>query len=189
MSLKRRTNCRRTGGNPFTRRVWRSSKPADRKADQEALARVEKAIAGDETDRQKLQCSLLVVEPDKKDKRPHVTAYRFINPKTFSSHDARKQERVNALRLYAYLCQEKPFRDPASIKVYVTEIVPRDTGGFDEYDHFPDYFTSETYLSSEEFWNRLGIPFETIQEVISEVAGEFRDKLISGLRKLLPDDR
>jgi hypothetical protein len=175
-------------GNPFLRRVWMADKPEDRAIDREALSRVEKAIAGEQTDRQKLLCSLLVVEPDKHDNRPHVTAYRFINPKTFASHDVRKQERVNLLRLHAYLCQEKPFRDPASIKIYVTEIVPRDTGGFDAYDHYPDYFTSETYLSSDEFWKRMGVPFSKIQTVISEVAREFRNKLIKGLRKLLPDD-
>lgn len=175
-------------GNPFARRVWTADKPEDRSIDRESLSRIEKALTGVLTDRQKLLCSLLVVEPDQRDKRPHVTAYRFINPKTFASHDARKQERVNLLRLYAYLCQEKPFRDPASIKIYVTEIVPRDTGGFDAYDHYPDYFTSETYLSSDQFWERMGVPFTKIQEVISDVAREFRDKLINGLRKLLPDD-
>lgn len=180
----------RTGkGKPFQRRVWtQADNTAAKQKDAEFLKRMNEAIKGSEVETQKLQCSLLVVEPDRSDKRPHIKAYRFINPKTFSSHDTRKQERVNLLRLYAYLCQEKPFRDPLSVKVYVTELLPRDTGGFDGSDHYPDYFSNETYLSSEEFWKLLGVPFSVVKDAISHVAQEFREKLITGLRKLLPNN-
>ncbi len=178
---------RTTKGKPFERRVWSQAENVDAKRrDVEFLNRMNESIKGQEVENQKLQCSLLVVEPDKSDQRPHITAFRFINPKTFSSHDKRKQERVNLLRLYAYICQEKPFRDPHSVKVYVTELLPRDTGDFDGSDHYPDYFSKETYLSSEEFWNRVGVPFSVVKGAISEVAQEFREKLITGLRKLLP---
>ena len=180
----------RTGkGKPFQRRVWTQTENTEAKQkDAGFLKRMDEAISGEEVVNQKLQCSLLVVEPDRSDERPHITAYRFINPKTFSSHDKRKQERVNLLRLYAYLCQEKPFRDPHSVKVYVTELLPRDTGDFDGSDHYPDYFSNETYMSSEDFWNRLGVPFNVVKGAISEVAQEFREKLITGLRKLLPNN-
>jgi hypothetical protein len=175
---------------PFQRRVWSQTQNTEAKRkDKGFLSRIDGAINGDEVETQKLQCSLLVVEPDRADKRPHVTAYRFINPKTFSSHDKRKQERVNLLRLYGYLCQEKPFRDPHSVKVYVTELLPRDTGDFDGSDHYPDYFSTETYMSSEEFWNRLGVPFQAVKKAISYVAKEFREQLIGGLRKLLPNKK
>lgn len=179
----------RSGNNkPFQRRVWTQSQNTKaRQKDGNLLKRMNAAIAGIDVENQKLQCSLLIVEPDQADRRPHVTAYRFINPKTFSSHEKRKQERVNLLRLYAYLCQEKPFRDPHSVKVYVTELLPRDTGDFDGLDHYPDYFSSETYLSSDEFWKRLGVPFSAVKSAISDVAQEFRDRLITGLRKLLPN--
>ena len=174
---------------PFQRRVWTQAENVKaRRKDTAFLKRIDESIGGEEVEQQKLQCSLLVVEPDRIDKKPHVTAYRFINPKTFSSHEKRKQERVNLLRLYAYLCQEKPFRDPHAVKVYVTELLPRDTGDFDSQDHYPDYFSAETYLSSEEFWKRLGVPFGTVKDAISDVAQEFKDQLITGLRKLLPSN-
>jgi hypothetical protein len=172
-------------GKPFQRRVWTQDQNVEAKRkDREFFCRIDRAIKGDEVETQKLQCSLLVVEPDRADNRPHVTAYRFINPKTFSSHDKRKQERVNVLRLYGYLCQEKPFRDPHSVKVFVTELLPRDAGDYDGHDHYPDYFSTESYMSSEEFWNRLGVPFQAVKMAISDVAQEFRQQLISGLRKL-----
>ncbi|MEI8213105.1 MAG: hypothetical protein WCI02_13225 [Planctomycetota bacterium] len=180
---------RSVNDKPFQRRVWTQKENAIAKQkDTSFLKRMDDSITGKEVENQKLQCSLLIVEPDQTDKRPHVTAFRFINPKTFASHDKRKQERVNLLRLYAYLCQEKPFREPSSVKVYVTELLPRDTGDFDDSDSYPDYFSSETYLSSDEFWKRLGVPFSAVRGAISGVAKEFREKLITGLRKLLPDN-
>jgi hypothetical protein len=142
-----------------------------------------------ETENQKLQCSLLVVEPAKGGDKPTVTAYRFINPKTFSTHAKRKEERTNLLRLHAYLCQEKIFRDPHAIKVYVTELLPRQTSNYVSQDHYPDYFSTETYLTSEKFWGRLGVPFDTVKAAIADVAVEFREKLITGFRDLLPTDK
>ena len=77
---------------------------------------------------------------------------------------------MNLLRLYAYICQEKPFREPHSVKAHVTELLLRDTGDYDGSDHYPDYFSSETYLSSEEFWRLLGVPFSAIKGAITAVA-------------------
>ena len=134
-----------------------------------------------------LQCNLLVVEPDRLDKKPHALALRFVNPKTIASHAQRKQERVNLLRLYAYLVQEKVFREPPTIRVTVAELLSRETSGFEEYDYYPDYFSSETYWSSDKLWDFIGVPFDVVTEAIQGVAKEFRERLIHGLRELLPE--
>ena len=88
-----------------------------------------------------LQCNLLVVEPNERDKTIHAMAFRYINAKTISSHPARKQERVNMLRLYALLVQEKIFRDPVTMGVAVAQLLPRYSGDFALGDRYPDYFS------------------------------------------------
>jgi hypothetical protein len=174
---------------PFQARVFTDEQNKDERAkDLAYLKRVESAIAGLESEIQKIQCSLLVVEPASGGNKPTVNAYRFINPKTFSTHAKRKEERINMLRLHAYLCQEKLFREPHTIKVYVAELLPRPTSSFVSHDHYPDYFSTETYLTSERFWERLGVPFSAVKAAIADVAVEFREKLISGFRDLLPTD-
>jgi hypothetical protein len=93
------------------------------------LARVAAAVGGSAVSDVAVQCNLLVVEPPRKDARPHVFALRFVNPKTISSHAQRKQERANLLRLYAYLVQEKIFRDPETIQACIADLLPRQVGG------------------------------------------------------------
>ena len=122
------------------------------------------------------------------DAQPHAWAVRFINPKTISSHAARKQERVNLLRLYAFLVQEKILRDPKQIEVCVAELLPR-YSGFEDRDRYPDYFSSETYWTTCRFWDFVGVPFEVVTCAIQDVAKEFRDRLRSGLRGLLPREQ
>jgi hypothetical protein len=108
---------------------------------------------------------------------------RFINPKTFASHAQRKQERVNLLRLYSYIVQEKLYRQPATIPVCVAELLPREEGGFSRYD----YFSPHTYWTAGQLWHFIGVPFEAVSQAIETVGQEFRERLIMGLRFLLPE--
>jgi hypothetical protein len=88
----------------FQRRAWDEARDGKAAAkDLEHLQRIAKAVGGRAISDVSIQCNLLVIEPDQKDGKPHVFAFRFINPKTVASHAQRKQERVNLLRLYAYL--------------------------------------------------------------------------------------
>jgi hypothetical protein len=97
----------------------------------------------------------------------------------------RKQERVNLLRLYALLVQEKVMRAPQALSVCVAELVPRKTQR-DTQDHYPDYFSSLTHWSNKRLWEFIGVPFEAVQIAIREVATQFREQLNYGLRRLLP---
>lgn len=175
---------------PFQRRTWDEAMDGKSAAkDHECLKRVAKAVGGRALSDVPIQCNLLVIEPDHLDGKPHVFAFRFVNPKTISSHAQRKQERVNLLRLYAYLVQEKAFRDPKTIHVSVAELLPRWEGGFAQYDYHPDYFSPHTYRSASQLWNFIGVPFDVVTEAITNVAHEFRDQLKEGLRFLLPGSR
>lgn len=133
-----------------------------------------------------MQCNLLVVEPDKLGGKPHVWAFRFVNPKTVANHASRKQERVNLLRLYALLVQEKPLRSWDSIHVSLAELLPRHVD-FADLDRYPDYFSAITYWSSDRLWEFIGVPFRVVTLAIQDVAKEFRERLKDGLRDLLPD--
>lgn len=157
----------------------------DQKRDEQHLQEVIGALTGPPVQQVNLQCNLLVIEPNKNDRQPHAWAIRYINPKTFSRHDTRKQERVNALRLYALLVQEKILREPKSIHVCVAELMPRKATSV-RMDHHPDYFSAKTYWNSQQLWEFIGVPFGVVQLAITDVAKEFRDRLKAGLRGLLP---
>lgn len=173
---------------PFERRAWDEAKNGKATIkDTEQLKRVAAAVGGRAISDVAIQCNLLVIEPDTKDGKPHVSAFRFINPKTISSHAQRKQERVNLLRLYAYVVQEKLFREPASIQVCVAELLPRLESDFNQYDYYPDYFSPRTYWNSEQLWDFIGVPFGVVSQAIKNVAKDFREQLHDGLRFLLPD--
>lgn len=175
---------------PFQRRTWTQQQNQDAlEQDGKQLKRIADAVSGTDVADVAIQCNLLVVEPDRHDKKAHAFAFRFVNPKTISSHAQRKQERVNLLRLYAYLVQEKLFREPPTIHVCIAELLPRLRSSFEEYDHYPDYFSSATYMTSEELWRFIGVPFTVVSEAIRNVAAEFRDSLIDGLRDLLPKSK
>ncbi|MBL8745764.1 MAG: hypothetical protein JNK58_05325 [Phycisphaerae bacterium] len=81
--------------------------------------------------------------------------------------------------------QEKILRDPGSLRVGVAALVPRKVDSAHQ-DHYPDYFSTETYWSTERLWQFIGVPFEAVTSAIDEVAGEFRERLKEGLRGLLP---
>ncbi len=157
-----------------------------RERDVHDLVEIANAIGGEQVAEVLLHCNLLVVEPDKLNGEPNVLGFRFANPKTLSSHPMRKQERVNLLRLYALLTQEKPLRESSSVRVYVAEILPRLGNSYGEFDRYPDYFTDKTYWDSQQLWNYIGVPFDVVTCAIQNVAAEFRERLIAGLRGLLP---
>lgn len=154
--------------------------------DRDHLERIARSVDGLDVSDVAIRCNLLVVEPERSDGQPHVYAFRFINPKTISSHAERKQERVNLLRLYGFLVQEKVFRKPSAIRVAVAELLPRKEGGFEHYDYYPDYFSSHTYWPSEKLWEFIGVPFEAVTNALKDVAGQFKQQLTDGLRCLLP---
>lgn len=149
------------------------------------LTEIASAVRGSSLSEVTLQCNLLVIEPYHQDQKQHAWAIRFVNPKTISSHAVRKQERVNVLRLYAFLKKEKILRDADSLSVRVAEYVPRKTQ-FDYYDRYPDYFSAETYWSSEKLWKFIGVPFSVVTVALTEAANQFRNELTNGLRDLLP---
>jgi hypothetical protein len=172
---------------PFQRRLWDAREDAEAVAQDKAqLKRIADAVGGWAIADIAIQCNLLVIEPDQKDGKPHVHAVRFINPKTFSSHAQRKQERVNLLRLYAYIVQEKLYREPAKIHVCVAELLPRQEGAFARYDYYADYFSPHTYWTADQLWRFIGVPFDVVTQAITNVAQEFRERLRSGLKFLLP---
>ena len=153
--------------------------------DREDLEAVATSLKGPPPRVQRLHCNLLVVEPDARDKTIHAYAIRFINPKTFTGADKRKGVRADLLRLYAFLSQEKPFRDPVTIRPCVAELFPRssdasETGGY------PDYFSPLTYWSSETLWKFIGVPFDVVTIAIELVARDLRPLLEQNLRDLLP---
>ena len=168
------------------RRAWLRKDPTLVEKDRKQLMRVAASIGAPPASAVTLQCNLLVIEPNKRDERIHAWAIRFVNPKAIASHATRKQERVNLLRLYAWLVQEKILRDPAQIDVGVAELYPRYTD-FDDRDRYPDYFSSLTYWSCDRLWQFLDMPFDVVTAALRDVATEFRGQLIGGLRGLLPD--
>jgi hypothetical protein len=172
---------------PLQPRTWEEDRNGTATVkDQKHLKRIARAVGGRAISDVAIQCNLLVIEPDQKDGKPHVFAFRFINPKTISSHAQRKQERVNLLRLYAYLVQEKLFREPAAIHVSVAELLPRLGSSFDRYDHYPDYFSRHTYWSADQLWDFIGVPFDVVSAAIRNVGQGFREQLRNGLSLLLP---
>jgi hypothetical protein len=171
----------------FSRRDWEQSSNGNAaRRDEEHLKRIAQAVGGRNISDVLIQCNLLVIEPNRHDGRPHVYAFRFVNPKTIASHAQRKQERANLLRLYAYLVQEKMCRDPATIQVCVAELLPRLGSGFEQYDRYPDYFSARTYCDATQLWDFIGVPFDVVTEALKNVARSFRDQLKQGLTFLLP---
>ena len=173
---------------PFQAREW-TDEGNERAVAKDASLRkkIDGALGqGGEPSEISLQCNLLVVDPEKTEGAPSVQAIRFVNPKTLSNHAARKQERVNLLRLYGYLIQEKVYHKSPAINVCVAELLPRH-GHFDHSDRYPDYFSTATYWSCKKLWKFIGVPYEVVSIAIEREAKEFRDRLIEGLRGLLPE--
>ena len=151
------------------------------------LAAVVAAVGSKPVEVVNLNCNLLVIEPDRLDRITHAWGLRLINPKTLASPAQRKQERVNLLRLQAFLVQEKILRDPDQICVAVAEIVPRLAGG-GRLGHY-DYFSEKTYWQYRRFWDFVGVPFDVVRSGIAHAAEELSDILRDGWRGLLPDQQ
>jgi hypothetical protein len=169
-------------------RVWdQKDNSQARERDRAHMAEAARSLHGPPVGLTALQCNLLVIEPDRRDEAVHAWAIRFVNPKIIAQHAARKQERVNLLRLYALLVQEKIMRRPESISVCVAALVPREST-LDYPDHYADYFSAETYWSSNRLWEFIGVPFDVVRIAIHAAAKGFRDRLREGLRHLLPEE-
>ena len=167
-------------------RRWEDPELDEPAEDQKHLARIANAFTGPPETEISLSCNLIVIEPDvHTPKEDHLWAIRFVNRKTIASHPNRKQERLNLLRLYGYLVQEKLLRMPTTIRVFVGELVPRKSP-YESLDHYPDYFSSFTYWSNKELWNYIRVPFLVVPLAISRVAADFRKRLRANLRGLLP---
>ncbi len=63
----------------------------------------------------------------------------------------------------------------------------RETSSFEQYDCYPNYFSTETFWTSEQLWEFIGVPFAVVSQAVTNVAQLFREKLKGGLRDLLPD--
>jgi hypothetical protein len=150
--------------------------------DRDEFCHMRTSIRGREAKPHKLHCDLLVVGPDQQDGEVRVRAFRFVNPKTFAKRADRKEERLNLLRLMAYLVQEKVFRDPETIEVQMAEIVPRRTTLKGVYGY--PYFTAQSYWSADRFWNEyIGVPFRVLEWTINDIGQEL---LAVRLRDILP---
>ncbi len=155
----------------FRRRQW---SPEDnewaRDRDRKYLAEVANSPPAALYDLTPLHCNLLVIEPaGHNGHEVQVWAIRFVNPKTIAQHATRKQERVNLLRLSAWLVQENLVPRRPSIHIHVAELVPRHVS-WEWLDHYPDYFSPLTYWSSERLWDFIGVPFGVVQVAIRDVA-------------------
>jgi hypothetical protein len=150
--------------------------------DHEQMRRMRHSVRGTKIVSHKLDCDLLVVGPDHKQNEVSVRAFRFVNTKTFTKRETRKEERINLLRLLGYLVQEKIATNPYAIEVQIAEIVPRQsrlTGPLG----FP-YFTKCSYLEGNRLWDEyIQVPFRVIEWAVQDVGQNF---LSERLRKLLP---
>jgi hypothetical protein len=156
-------------------------------ADSKAIQRIAKSTGeSSETAQTALGCNLLVVDPDKVKNTGSVYALRYINPRMLSNHAQRRQERLNLLRLYGYLVQERIFESPTVIRVKVAELLPR-YSNFTSLDHYPDYFTPKAYLTYDKLWQFVGVPFDVVTVAIGTAAKELKGELTRGLGSLLPN--
>ena len=150
--------------------------------DHQQMGRMKHSVRGTTIVPHKLDCDLLVVGQDNKQHDVSVRAFRFVNPKTFTKREKRKEERINQLRLMGYLVQEMIGTAPDAIEVQIAEIVPRQprlNGPLG----FP-YFTKCSYWLGNRFWTEyIQVPFGVIEWTIEDVGQRI---LSDQLRKLLP---
>lgn len=137
-----------------------------------------------------ISCNLIVIDPNKVKNRPSVLAMRYINPRSLESPAQRKQERINILRLYAYLLQVMPVyaEQPNSIRAVAAEILPRHRiTRFP--DRYPKYFGDQTYWDAGALWHFVGVPLPIVTHAV-RVAGEgLHELLIKQISSLLPDQQ
>lgn len=170
-------------------------------ADEEHFSKIAEAFDGQaEIDTIALRANLVIVDPNKVEGTPSVTALRFVNPRMMISYKDRRAERANLLRLYGYLVQEKILTNPGTIRVALAEIVPRGNwqsfhrvlaaDGIPEFsDHYPDYFSTNTYWTCERLWKFIGVPFDVVEIALRRVGRELGGKMRHGLQDLLPSSQ
>jgi hypothetical protein len=150
--------------------------------DHEQMRRMRHSVRGTRIVPHKLDCDLLVVGHDDRQNDISVRAFRFVNHKTFTKREKRKEERINQLRLMAYLVQEMVGTSPDAIEVQIAEIVPRQprlNGPLG----FP-YFTKCSYWLGKRFWTEyIQVPFDVVEWAIQDVGQRI---LADRLRYLLP---
>jgi hypothetical protein len=150
--------------------------------DEAALARAANAVGGSLRPIS-VRCNLLFIEPEDPDKKPQAWAIRYINPTTFNQAATIRAERVNVLRLRAYLAQEKPFRTPGKIRVVAADLVPRALG--DESGRVNAHFSPLTRWTGTRLWDFLEIPFAAVTAGIREAGATITEQLRRELRSLL----
>jgi hypothetical protein len=130
-----------------------------------------------------VRCNLLIVEPECADRAPHAWAIRYVNPTAFNQMGTIKSERINLLRLRAYLAQEKPFRAPGKIRVIAADILPR--SGADDGGRASAHFSPLTRWQGEELWRFLDVPFAAVTAGIRDAGSNVREPLRTALRSIL----
>jgi hypothetical protein len=67
--------------------------------DHEQIRQMRHSVGGGKIVHHKLDCDLLVAGPENRQNEVSVRAFRFVNPKTFTKRETRKEERLNLLLL------------------------------------------------------------------------------------------
>lgn len=166
------------GTNEFSQQGWNFERPDD----SEAKRRCAGASAGPLVF-VAMKCNLLILEPEFRDQRPHAWAIRFINPTLMNRRSTVRDERVNLLRLYTWLVQQKPFRTPMQISVVAADLLPRQQAA--EHRSSRVHFTSDTRWNAEQLWDGLGIPFAAITAGVRRASLALSSRISAGLSKVL----
>ena len=151
-------------------------------ADDAALARAGAALGGPARPTL-VRCNLLFIEPERRDAEAQVWGIRYINPTTFNQSATVKGERVNLLRLRAYLAQEKPFRAPGKIRVIAADLLPRHNRE-DASGRSAAHFSPRTRWNADKLWEFIGIPFGAVTAGIREAGNKAGERLRTEIRRL-----
>lgn len=163
---------------PGTRAYGCSLSP---KEDDAAFARVASAIKGDRRPTL-VRCNLLFINPATATTVEQVWAIRYINPTTFGQSATVKAERVNLLRLSAYLAGEKPARKASQVRIVAADLLPRRTG--DGSGRSTAHFSARTRWSSEQLWAFLDVPFNAVTAGIREAGKAAADRLRTEISRI-----
>lgn len=100
---------------------------------------------------------------------------RFITPSIVTDAVIRG-ERVNLLRLSAWLHQEKLFRRPGSIRVAAADLVPR-LARDGETGRPSAYFFEFSRWRGDDLWQYLGVPFAAVAAGIRDAGADVAARL------------
>lgn len=153
-----------------------------RSDDSEAKVRCAAATGGPMT-YVEMKCNLLILEPEFRDRKPHAWAVRFINPTLMNRRSTVRDERVNLLRLYAWLVDQKPFRTPMQISVVAADLLPRVQAV--EHGASRVHFAQDTRWNAEQLWDGLGIPFAAVTAGVRRASIALNSRLTATLRTVM----